>query len=527
MAIKSISTRAQICGRSANCRGGHSAVEQSSYISREKMYSEYDGKMYYPKYSEDLVHCEVMLPENAPPEYSDPYVLWNSVETNEKGLSAQLARTYRIELPNEWSYELATEVVRDYVNRNFVSKGMCAQFAIHDSENKQTGQRNLHCHILLTMRGIDEQGRWMPKQKKVYLTDADGERIPLIDRSTGVQKVDNQNRKQWKCATIQTNDWNSRENASIWRKDLVDTINSINERLGMTENFWEHRSFKERGLDIFPQIHMGEKASALERAGIKTIRGDINRDIITKNTIIISARTAYEKAKENLEVVKAIPVTVVRAIKNEILDVIRMVAERYNNRLKLPIIKGRYIGRISGRDRLQDRKFMEAYVREKRWTSYDQIENIKRELEPVFDKNNALLNEKSSRIKYLEGLLSKYSEYEPYIKFNKEKWELRGWKQNQYCNKHIVELAYYDTYRESLKNMIKEPDKAITPGKWRTELEKLYNQYDRIEESMSGITWDLAVIEVLRWNKFDLDRILQNETKQLVHSPSIHQDIDR
>ena len=139
MAIKSISTRAQICGRSANCHGGHSAVEQSSYISREKMYSEYDEKMYYPKYSEDLVHCEVMLPENAPPEYSDPYVLWNSVEMNEKGSNAQLARTYRIELPNEWSYELATEVVRDYVNRNFVSKGMCAQFAIHDSENKQTG----------------------------------------------------------------------------------------------------------------------------------------------------------------------------------------------------------------------------------------------------------------------------------------------------------------------------------------------------------------------------------------------------
>ena len=175
----------------------------------------------------------------------------------------------------------------------------------------------------------------------------------------------------------------------------------------------------------------------------------------------------------------------------------------------------------------QDRKFMEAYVREKGWSSYDQVENAKKELEPIFDRNYALLTEKSSRIKYLERLLSAYKDYEPYIKFNKEKWELRGWKQKQYCKKHIVELAYYDTYRENLKNMIKEPDKSITPGKWKAELEKLYDQYDRIEESMSGITWDLAVIEVLRWNKFDLDRILQNETKQLVHSPSIHQDIDR
>ena len=114
MAIKNISTRANICGRSAKCKGGHSAVEQSSYISREKMYSEYDGQTYYPKYSEDLVHSEVLLPENAPEEYKDPSVLWNSVELFEKASDAQLARTLRIELPNEWSYQLAEEVVRDY-----------------------------------------------------------------------------------------------------------------------------------------------------------------------------------------------------------------------------------------------------------------------------------------------------------------------------------------------------------------------------------------------------------------------------
>lgn len=98
MAIKNISTRAQICGRSSKCHGGHSAVEQSSYISREKMYNEYDGNTYYPKYSEDLVHTEVMLPENAPKEYENASVLWNSVEMIEKSSDAQLARTYKVEL---------------------------------------------------------------------------------------------------------------------------------------------------------------------------------------------------------------------------------------------------------------------------------------------------------------------------------------------------------------------------------------------------------------------------------------------
>ena len=58
---------------------------------------------------------------------------------------------------------------------------------------------------------------------------------------------------------------------------------------------------------------------------------------------------------------------------------------------------------------------MESYVREMGWSSYDQVEMVKRQLEPIFDKNNALSTEKSSRIKYLEGLLSKYMDYEPYI----------------------------------------------------------------------------------------------------------------
>ena len=87
-------------------------MEQSSYISRTTMHCEYDGRTYYPKYSEDLVHCEVMLAKNAPEKYRDPSILWNAVEMSEKSCNAQLARTYRMELPNEWSYELATEVMR-------------------------------------------------------------------------------------------------------------------------------------------------------------------------------------------------------------------------------------------------------------------------------------------------------------------------------------------------------------------------------------------------------------------------------
>ena len=527
MTVKNISTRAKICGRSAKCTGGHSAVEQASYISREKMYCEYDGQTYYPKYSEDLVHCVVLLPENAPEKYKDPYVLWNSVELVEKSKDAQLARTFRIELPNEWSYDLAKEVVKDYCERNFVSKGMCVQYAIHDSENNQ-GQRNLHCHIMLTLRSIDELGKWMPKQRKVYQKDENGERIPDIDIKTGQQKVDKQNRKQWKCTTIQTNDWNSRENAKIWRKDLADTINAVNAKIGMTDKFWEYRSFKEQGLDIIPQIHLGEKASAMERAGIRTIRGDINRDIIARNAIIDAARAVYEKAKDELAQAMAIPATVVKAFKSEIIDVIRKVAERNNNRLSLPIVKGKFIGAVSDRASLQDKAKMEAYVQSKGWTTFDEMQAERKATQAEYEKLGKSRGDMSARIDYLEKLLGFHEQYEPYQKVNAEYWKLKKAEEKngkplgffrksqaeEYKRKHQTELNTYKIYRDTLKSMIVEPDKKINPKAWTKELDGLKESYRKTERPLSDAIVDLAKMEVLNHNKHDLERMLQNERSE-------------
>ena len=79
----------------------------------------------------------------------------------------------------------------------------------------------------------------------------------------------------------------------MWRKDLADTINAANERLGIDVH-WEHRSFKEQGIDKEPTIHIGATANALGRRGIQTERGNINREIIKRNMML-------EQAKEMLD----------------------------------------------------------------------------------------------------------------------------------------------------------------------------------------------------------------------------------
>ncbi len=508
----------KICGRGERCTGGHSAVEQSSYISREKMYSEYDGQTYYPKYSEDLVYTEVLLPQNAPRDYLDPVKLWNSVEMNEKNSNAQLARTWRIELPNRWSYDFATKFVRNLCEKLFVSKGMCVQYAIHDSENNK-GQRNLHCHIMLTLRGIDEHGKWLPKQRKVYLTDENGERVPVIDKKTGQQKVDKQNRKQWKCTTQKTNDWDDKKYGRIWRKELTDAVNLANAELGLTEDFWEHRSFKEQGLEIIPQIHLGEKASAMERAGIQTIRGDINRDIIVRNAVIYNARVVYEKAKQELEAIKAVPVTVIKVIRNEILDVIRGIAERNNNRLKAPILGTNYYRLINNREALQDRAYLERFVEVAGISSFEEMKQYMEKKEERYSEISARRNKTYRRIVYLESLLEAYDNYKPYIKYHKEQWALKGLARKQYERKHIPELAYYNSYRSTLKNKIKGEDKRILPKTWKNELDKLRADFDKIETSYSGVVTHLACCEVLAYNKRELARLIENENHRRSREP--------
>ena len=96
MIVKTISTKADIVRRSR----GQNAVDKSACISRTTMKCERTGETFYPKYSEDLVHSEVMIPEGAPDELKDRSVLWNSIENVEKRKDAQVARTFRICLPN-------------------------------------------------------------------------------------------------------------------------------------------------------------------------------------------------------------------------------------------------------------------------------------------------------------------------------------------------------------------------------------------------------------------------------------------
>ena len=191
---------------------GKSAVAAAAYRSGEKLTNEWDGLTHDYTKKGGVVHSEILLPAHAPPAFSDRSTLWNSVELSEKSNNAQLAREVEIALPVELSGEEQTRLVREYCSSQFVSKGMIADFNLHD-----TGGGNPHAHILLTMRPLDEKSAWLPKSKKEYVLDENGERIRLPSGRYKTRKVD-------------LVDWNNRENAEVWRRAWADLANEYLEK---------------------------------------------------------------------------------------------------------------------------------------------------------------------------------------------------------------------------------------------------------------------------------------------------------
>ena len=166
---------------------GKSAVAAAAYRSGEKITNEWDGMTHDYTRKRGVVHTEILLPPHAPPSFSDRSTLWNSVELYEKAGNAQLAREIDAALPIELSREEQIRLVREYCSSQFVSRGMCVDFAIHDTDSG-----NPHCQIMLTMRPLDERGAWAAKSKKEYDLDENGERIRLPAADTRHTKLTSQ-----------------------------------------------------------------------------------------------------------------------------------------------------------------------------------------------------------------------------------------------------------------------------------------------------------------------------------------------
>ncbi|PZP27518.1 MAG: MobA/MobL family protein [Kocuria rhizophila] len=197
---------------------GRSATAASAYRAAERVVDRRTGEMHDYTRKHGVEHTEILAPAHAPDWARDRSALWNAVEQIERRKDAQVSREVRVALPSELSVEQNRDLVRGFVQEQFVARGMVADIALH-APGREGDQRNHHAHIMLTTREIGPEG-----------------------------------------FGAKNRDWNAKELLVDWRSSWAEHVNRTLERCSVYERV-DHRTLEAQREDAL------ERASAAERNG--------------------------------------------------------------------------------------------------------------------------------------------------------------------------------------------------------------------------------------------------------------------
>lgn len=226
-----------------------------------------------------------------PKEYADRETLWNAVEKVERGKKAQLAYSFDIAFQNEFTQEENIALAKQFLTEHFVSRGMIVDFAVHEPEKEEGGINNPHFHFLCPIRPIEPNGKWGYKQRREYVLDENGNRIP-------------DGKGDHVFNAVPTTDWGSADTLEFWREQWAKMCNAKFEEKGLGVRI-DHRSYERQGVELLPTIHEGPTVRAMEKKGIKTEKGDFNRWIKSTNAFIRNLRNSIAALLEAIKEIKA------------------------------------------------------------------------------------------------------------------------------------------------------------------------------------------------------------------------------
>jgi Ti-type conjugative transfer relaxase TraA len=189
---------------------GRNAVAAAAYRSGTSMYEEATDQTHDYSKKMGVEHSEILAPANAPEWVFDRQMLWNQVEAAEHRKDAQVAREVEVGLPIELSKNEQVELLRDFVKREFVSRGMVADFSLH-LDNPE----NPHAHILLTTRDLTPEG--------------------FGQKNRG---------------------WNQTSELLGWRRGWAEVTNEHLAQAGLGVRI-DHRSYKAQGIELSPGRKLG------------------------------------------------------------------------------------------------------------------------------------------------------------------------------------------------------------------------------------------------------------------------------
>ncbi len=219
---------------------GSSAVASAAYRSGSTLFDTRLDRHHDFSNKADVIHSEVLLPNGAPERLADRTTLWNEVEAGEKRKDAQLARDVEFAIPREMSRTEGLRLARDFVQAQFVDRGMVADLNVH-WDHAEDGSPKPHAHVMLAMRGVGPDG--FGKKER---------------------------------------DWNSTELLQHWREAWSAHVNERLTELGIDARI-DHRSYAEQGIVLEPQHKIGPAASRRPGQGLEAERIEDHARIAREN----------------------------------------------------------------------------------------------------------------------------------------------------------------------------------------------------------------------------------------------------
>ncbi len=239
---------------------GRSATAAASYRSASEIADDRTGEIHDYTRKGGVEWTGIAAPENAPAWTQDRSKLWNAVEAAETRKNSQVAREIQLSLPHELNFEQRKALVCDFVQKEFVGRGMTADIAMHKPE-RRGDQRNFHAHIMLTTREIGPEG-----------------------------------------LGAKNRDWNKVETLAALRVSWAEAQNAhLRKHLGPNAPQVTHLSYVDRGADKLPTQHLGPDATAMERRGVDSEKGAYNRSIHDRNEKVKASRARQREIETTLE----------------------------------------------------------------------------------------------------------------------------------------------------------------------------------------------------------------------------------
>ena len=225
---------------------GRSAIASAAYRSGEKLFDDKEGRNYF--YARTVMpESFILTPQNAPEWASDREQLWNEVEKKDRKSNSRYAKEFNVALPVELNEDEQKELLKKYVQENFVDQGMVADVAIH-----RDNPDNPHAHVMLTNRPFNPDGTWGLKSKRENILDENGNKI-----YTGNSRFP-KSRKVWLV------DWDKKEKINQWRHNWAVSVNQVLEQKNIPDRISE-KSFADQGIDEVATQHEGINSKRHER----------------------------------------------------------------------------------------------------------------------------------------------------------------------------------------------------------------------------------------------------------------------